>query len=571
MSVERPALDAAPVAARRFDRAAWRQLLEQLRGKAPAVALCVLMAAGQSLLTLPMIALVRLAFDRAIPRGEIDLLLAIGVGLAVLRVLAGLSMLAIRAQVASLKTGAVLELRRDLLERLYQRPHLSHAQARNQPFAGHMIMDGERVDAMLDSVLGTALPASLTGVVLAGTLIYLNAALVLVGLGLTSLVWLASLGAARRMRANYRRYHGAFDAFIQGVRFVLENFALTRTRGAEPAEIARQGDVLESLRAAVMHLTVDNALGGQVQSAVVTLVGLAILVAGGVAVSLHALTIGGLLAFFAAAALAGAQVERLIGVMPTIVEGLAALSRVHDHVRESPPTPYVGARTLAWTGRVALETVDFAYGETPVLRSVSLGVSPGERVAIVGPNGSGKTPILNLILGLYRPDAGRLAADGIAYDEVDVRRLRRMIGLVPQHPIFFEGSVFENIVYGAPDVTRAEVDAIAERVGAERLIRRLPAGMDAPLGEGGLLLSGGERQMIAVVRALVVRPKLLLLDEPTTHLDNQAVGELMSALTSGPGGPGLLLISHDPTVAAGVDALYRLEGGRLERVSGPRP
>ncbi len=546
-----------------FDAAAWRYFLAYFQARGASVAISLMATAGQSLLALPMIPLVRLAFDRAIPRGDIGLLIAIGSGLATLRICAGLAAVLTRSRVVRLKSAAMLEIRRNLLLNLYQRPLLSHVRAETQPFMAHVVVDVERLDAMVDSALGSALPAALTGLVLGGALLYLNAALVLVGVVMLPLVWMVGRFTAGRMRANFRAYHVAYDAFLGGVRFVLANFTLTRARSAENAEVGRQTATLSTLRAAARHLAVDNARVGQLQSAVVAMVGLAVLVAGGVLVGRHVLTLGGLLAFFAAAALAGGQMERLIAALPTLVEGSAALTRLHVYLAEVGPPIYTGARLIDWTGRIALEGVDFSYREAPVLRAVSLDISPGQRVGIVGPNGAGKTTILNLVLGLYRPVAGRLTADGIAFDELDVAALRRMIGMVPQHPVFFDGSVFENIAYGAPDLSRADVEAAARRIGATRLLARLPGALDARLGESGLMLSGGERQMIAILRAVAPRPRLLVLDEPTNHLDAKAVRDLVAALAEGADRPGIVLISHDPAVVSGLDAVYRLEEGRL--------
>ncbi len=568
MSLEAASVRTEANPPRRFAPAAWRFLLGFFRGRAGAVAVCILAALGQSLAPLPMVPLVRLAVDTAIPRGDIGLLLAIAAGLAVLRLLAGAAAVATRSRVSGLKSRVILELRRDLFEGLYRRPQMSHVRAETQPLAGHLVIDAERVDALIDQGLGTALPALLTGLALAGALVVLNAGLVLVGLALLPLVGLTAFVATRRMGANYARYHDAHDAFMRGVRFVLDNFALTRARAAEGAEVARQAETLERLRAVGLRLTRDNSLAAQAQSGVLALVGLAILIAGAIAVQRHALSLGGLLAFLAAAGLASSQLDRLISTLPALVEGSAALSRLWAFTAATPPPPYSGARALDdWSGRVALEDVTFGYGGGPVLRNVSLALDPGERIGLTGANGAGKTTLFNLILGLYRPDAGRLTADGAAYEDLDLAALRRQVGIVPQEPVFFDGSVLENIAYGVAGVSRESIHDLAERIGASPLLARLPGGLDAPLGERGLRLSGGERQLVAILRALIARPRLLLLDEPTNHLDPSAMAGVLAGLGALSERPGLMIISHDPGALAGLDAVWRLEMGALTRVS----
>ena len=546
--------------------APWRFFAVYFRGRSGAIAVCVIAAMSQSLATLPMIPLVRLAVDRALPRGDIGLLVAIGLGLVLLRAAGGAAMVWTHARVMRLKGEVTLRLRRDLLIRLYARPHLSHVRALNSHFTAHVVIDAERADVMIDSVLGGGLPAALTCAAMGGVLLYLNAWLAAVGAICLPLVWVAGRWAARRIHANVVRYHAAHDAFVRGIRFVVDNFALTRARAAEDAETDRQMHRIERLRSSATHLVVDNLRIGQVQTGLIGLVGVVILIAGGIAVANHAMTIGALMAFLAAAALAGGQVSRLIATLPVVIEGGAALSRLRAQMGETVVAPYAGRRDLAWTGRVALEGVSFAYDGPPVLRGVSLSLAPGDIVGIVGANGAGKTTILNLILGLYRPGDGRLTADGVAYDALDIRALRRRIGLAPQEPRFFDGSVFDNITYGSPDATQADVEALAERIGAAPFLRRLPGGLDAAIGETGLLLSGGERQRLAILRALVGQPRLLVLDEPTNHLDREAVRAVVGALMSMPDRPAVLVISHDLDAVSGVDRLYRLVDGRLTAI-----
>ena len=541
----------------------WELLRGLLGGRARRIGGGLFAAAAQSGVTLLMVPLVRIAFDQAIPRRDFGLLVAVGAGLAALRLASGVMMIIGRAQGVAVKTGIARDLRGELLRRLYQRPYVSHVRAETQPLATHIVFDADRVGSMADAILSGVAPAALMCAALGIALLLLNPLLVAVAALFTPLVWFASRFATRRIRANYRGYHDAQDRLMRAVRFVLDTFALTRSRGAEAAELERQAVPLDALRDAESHMAVDNVRAAQIQSMAMMLVGVTILVVGGAAVARHVMSLGALLAFFAAAGLASGQVDRLIANLPPLVEGIAALDRLLAHLRQAPPPPYDGARVIDWRGELTLVDVGFAYADTPVLGQVNLRLAPGGSAAIFGPNGAGKTTLLNLVLGFYRPAEGRLSADGVDYAELDMGALRRSIGLVPQHPLFFSASAFENIVYGAPGVTRADVEATAERLGVSRVLRGLPGGLDAPLGEGGLMLSGGQRQVIAILRALVVRPRLLILDEPTNHLDQATISGLIGAMRATAERPSLLLVSHDPELALEVDALYRLEAGRL--------
>jgi ABC-type multidrug transport system fused ATPase/permease subunit len=186
-------------------------------------------------------------------------------------------------------------------------------------------------------------------------------------------------------------------------------------------------------------------------------------------------------------------------------------------------------------------------------------------VAVVGPNGAGKSTLVYLLLGFYRPQQGQVLATGVPFDEIDIRALRRSIGIVSQHPEFFAGTVRENIAYGSPGATRKEIEEAARAALAEEIIATLPEGYDTEIGDRGMRLSGGEGQRLAIARALLGRPRMLILDEPTNHLDTQAIGRLMRELARWHERPTLLTISHDPAVLEFAEVVYRLQDGTLSR------
>jgi ATP-binding cassette subfamily B protein len=237
--------------------------------------------------------------------------------------------------------------------------------------------------------------------------------------------------------------------------------------------------------------------------------------------------------------------------------------RLQDLLHEDEEEPYTATGEIPFRGGVALEAVSFAYESEPVLREVSLAVEPGEWVALMGPNGAGKTTIVNLILGLYRPQQGRVLADGRPYDEIDVRALRRRIGVVLQDPPLFPGSVRDNIVFGIPEVDEEAVQLAARLSTAAAFIDELPLGYDTPVGDEGELLSGGQRQRIAIARALLRDPRLLILDEPSSSLDRHATDALLRNLHTLPERPAVLLVTHDDVVARAAERVISIRDGRI--------
>ena len=226
-------------------------------------------------------------------------------------------------------------------------------------------------------------------------------------------------------------------------------------------------------------------------------------------------------------------------------------------------------------GEVELRDVGFSYAgaDRPALDGVSLRVAPGETVALVGATGAGKSTLVKLLARFY--DAG---SGGVLVDGVDVRRyrlaaFRHRLGVVPQEAHLFTGDVASNIAYGRPDATPAEIEAAARAVGALELVRRLPAGFRTPVGERGQGLSAGQRQLVALARAELVGPDLLLFDEATAALDPATEAAVLAAGDRVTGRPGrrrtAFVVAHRLATAARADRVVVLHGGRIAEQGPP--
>jgi ABC-type bacteriocin/lantibiotic exporter with double-glycine peptidase domain len=295
------------------------------------------------------------------------------------------------------------------------------------------------------------------------------------------------------------------------------------------------------------------------------------LVVGAIAVANHSTTLGGLLSFYAVLALLLRQVHAVASQSNTVLMGLQSLPRIEELLATEDEEPYArGRRVLELRGEIALEDVSFAFDEVPVLRDISLTIEASERVALIGPNGAGKSTLVSLVLGLHRPQHGQLRADGVPYDEFDMRSFRRQIGVVLQDPVLLPGTIRDNIAYARPEASDAVVAAAAEAATAARFVEALPEGYATTVGDEGVGLSGGQRQRIAIARALLGAPALLILDEPTTYLDEAAVTELMGRLRALPQAPTLLLVTHDPQVALHAERVIELRDGRIVGGAGAR-
>jgi ATP-binding cassette subfamily B protein len=249
-----------------------------------------------------------------------------------------------------------------------------------------------------------------------------------------------------------------------------------------------------------------------------------------------------------AAAGSAARIAELLDVVPLIV---------------SPEKPVL---PNASRGEITFDRVSFGYPvgrDAPTLHDVSFHVSPGETVAIVGPSGAGKSTIFQLLMRFYDPQSGAILLDGIDIRALRIEHVRRQIALVPQDPVIFGISVRENIAYGTDSVSEAAIRHAAMQAGADEFIRVLPEGYETRLGERGQTVSGGQRQRLAIARAVVRDGPVLLLDEATSSLDAESEALVQSALEQLMRGRTTLVIAHRLATVLKADRILVMEGGRI--------
>jgi ATP-binding cassette subfamily C protein CydD len=259
------------------------------------------------------------------------------------------------------------------------------------------------------------------------------------------------------------------------------------------------------------------------------------------------------------------------------MEGMAAAGRVCDLLDIKPSRTGAAPRASAAVdlGRqaITLDGVCLSYPgrDRPALDGVSLTIAPGERIAVAGASGAGKSSLLALLLRFVEPSDGRIEAGGLPLDSIAMDAWRRQIAWVPQHPALMSGSVAANIALGQAGASRDAIAFAAGLAGADGFIRALPHGYDTPLGERGLRLSAGQRQRIALARAFLRDAPLLLLDEPAAHLDPVTAGQILAAVERLMAGRTAILVSHGVRWPGGADRTLTLDGGRVVLAAGCLP
>ena len=253
------------------------------------------------------------------------------------------------------------------------------------------------------------------------------------------------------------------------------------------------------------------------------------------------------------------ELQRAAGATERLVELLNTTDSVKDPVDSAAlPAPVAG--------RIAFENVQFAYPArpaAPALNGINLVINPGETIAFVGPSGAGKTTIIQLILRFYDPSSGRITLDGVDLREVARDVFRRSVALVPQDPVIFATSARENIRFGRPDATDAEIVIAAKAAAADTFISELPDGYDSYLGERGVMLSGGQKQRIAIARAILRDAPVLLLDEATSALDAESERAVQAAVDKLSADRTTLIVAHRLATVKKADRIVVMEAGQI--------
>ncbi len=377
---------------------------------------------------------------------------------------------------------------------------------------------------------------------------------------------IASATAYRLTRERIALITAELQETLSGVRIV-------RAFGQERRHLDRFAKLNDDNRAANMTTVYLNAAyfpGVELLSAVATV---GIVLFGGVQAIQGEVTVGVLVAFVAALNNFFDPIQQLSQLYTTYQSGMAALDKIFELLDEEPDLyDLPGAVALPRvSGEIAFDGVSFRYdaesegdGEAGwALRDVDLTIAPGQTVALVGATGAGKSTLVKLVARFYDPTEGRVLVDGADLREVTARSLRSQLGIVPQEAYLFSGSIGENIAFGRPDATGDDVRAAAQAVGADEFIAALPEGYDTEVGERGVQLSAGQRQLVAFARALAADPRILMLDEATSNVDIHTETRIEAGLRRLLAGRTAIVIAHRLSTIRRAGLIVVLDRGRI--------
>ena len=527
-----------------------------------------LVASGLLALAFPMA--VRYLLDAAFVERDRALLDRIALALVVIFMVQAVLNYVQAYLLSAVGEQSVAGLRRELFARLLEMPPGFFAERRTGELTSRLTSDVGLLQGVLShqiSEFARQILSLVGGVVL---LTWLQPRLTLTALAVAPLVVGSAIYFGRRLRTITT---GVQDRLAEATGVAEEAFSQIRTVQSfvqEPAERARFGErVAASVQAALRRARVRGVFFGMLTLS--TFAGVTfVLWQGGVLVLEGELTAGALVSFLLYTITIAASIGALAGSFSAYQEAVGAAERVFEILEmrpgiADPPSPVVLPAPVA--GRVAYEGVCFRYHEGAeqswTLDGIDLEIAPGEVVALVGPSGGGKTTLVSLLPRFWDVSRGNVRLDGQDVRTLRLADLRGAIGVVPQEPALFSGTIRENIAYARPGASEAEIVAAARAAHAHEFVERLALGYDTVVGERGVKLSGGQRQRVAIARAILKDPAVLILDEATSNLDTESERLIEDAMTRLLVGRTTLIIAHRLSTVRRADRLVVVDRGRI--------
>ncbi|MEM3957064.1 MAG: DUF1854 domain-containing protein [Thermoproteota archaeon] len=368
----------------------------------------------------------------------------------------------------------------------------------------------------------------------------------------------------KKVRFAFLRVWKVTSNFMSYVTSVLSSIVLVKILGIENTETTRFHKYAGDIYDAQINLAKVNVQYFPIMNFSLTLASTLIMLFGGLMVLNGEATVGTIVAFLGYVAQVYTPIQSLSRISTLYVQAETAYEKILEVLSMEPSVKEAeNPVDREISGNIRVENVYFAYSEKPVLKGVSLTAESGEVVGIVGPNGSGKTTLVRLLTRLYDPDEGRILYDNIDLREMKLSALRSQVVMVSQEPLLLPGSIALNIVHGFKQASPIDVLVASKISRAHGFVMRLPLAYDTDIGEAGRRLSGGQKQMVCIARALVRRPRVLFLDESTSNIAVDLEEEIVKGVLSHLPDSTIILISHRPTLTKYVNRVIEVYEGRI--------
>jgi ABC-type multidrug transport system fused ATPase/permease subunit len=541
-------------------------LLAPYRARVAAMFVALVAGTAASLAPAP---LAKTAIDSGILKGDERTLNLVVVAFVASALVVWAATLAQTYLVGWVGQRALADLRLQIFRHLQEMPVAFYERRPAGVLISRMTNDVEALDSLVTDTVVTLFQASLTLVGSIVILLLLDVDLALITFLIFPVMAIGSLAFRIASADAYRRTRETIGAITAYLQETLSGIRVVRAFAQEPRHRAEFAALNARNREANMTTVNLNAAYFPLVEFVSAIATVAILIVGGAQAIQGDIGIGVLVGFIAALNGFFDPIGQLSQVYTTYQSGMAALDKIFELLDERPELEDAPDATdlPPLHGEIRFEDVSFRYGtdEGPklALDDVSIVVPPGQTVALVGATGAGKSTFAKLVARFYDPTDGSVLVDGVDLRRVRANSLRSQMGIVPQEAFLFSGTVGENIAFGRPDAAPEEIEAAARAVGAWDFIAALPAGLDTEVGERGVQLSAGQRQLLAFARALAADPRILVLDEATSNVDLHTEGRIEAGLRRLLAGRTAIVIAHRLSTIRQAGRIVVLDGGRV--------
>ncbi len=546
-----------------------RRLWQYLRPYKAPLSLVILSSLLTTVISLAGPYLIGVAIDTAINRADVNELIRITSLMLALYLFNTLATWVQNHFMVGLSNQAVQSLRDDLFKKVLRLPVPHFDRTPTGELMSRMINDVQNVSSILSQGALQLISGILSITAVISVMFILNWRLALVTTFTVPVVFIIIGKVASGTRRNFKHQQEDMGRLNSLIEENITGLKVVQAYGREAAVLSEFKASNQALRQSASKAQIYSGIIGPLMSAVNNVSYAVVVGFGGYLAVQGMATVGTIASFVNYSRQFSRPVNQIASLYNATQSAIAGAERVFELMDELPESDPVQEDALVekkqvFEGAVTFEDVSFGYfPDKPVLQEISFSAAPGETIAIVGPTGSGKTTLINLLARFYDPDAGRIAVDGLSILKRKRQTLRSRIGVVLQDTWLFSGTVMDNIRFGRLDATDEEVMTAARMANAEAFIHRMPQGYDTLLSEEGSNLSQGQRQMIAIARAILANPDILILDEATSNVDTRTEMAIQAAMRTLMKGRTSFVIAHRLRTIINADRILVIQNGRI--------
>lgn len=456
-------------------------------------------------------------------------------------------------------------LRGAMIRKLQQLSISFHKEMQSGRIQSKVMRDVEAVENLSGQIFNTIVDVLFSAIVTVTVIVSKNWIVFVIFLLTVPAAVASMLPFRSRMRQNNRLFRKEIEATSSEVMDMVELVPITRAHALENKEIRKLTGRVTNVAERGYRLDMIQALFGSVQWVIFNLFQVLCLGCSAYLAFKGKISIGDIALYQSYFAALVAKVSAIVSLLPIISKGTESIYSIGEILNSYDVEDYKGKEKMkTLRGEYEFKSVDFHYDgdDRPVLKGLNLTVKPGETIALVGESGAGKSTIVNMAIGFYKPNAGEVLIDGKNMNDLDLHSYRKHIAVVPQNTILFSGTVRDNITYGRPDVTEEELENAIRAANLTGVIEKLPDGLDTSIGEHGDKLSGGQRQRISIARAIIRDPDVIIFDEATSALDSVSEAEIQSAINNLTKGRTTFIVAHRLSTIRTADKIAVMRDGQ---------